>query len=230
MQCSAVCKIFSPHLYLHLEPQSPCLLLELLVLLLLRDPLFFGFARILLLVLFWSSKRDILGLVVPEQFLKPLLDDPASAEVEKHDRRDHPLEVAGEWNKLELSVELGNELSRAGEGDTGDGDESPVHALVLANRLAERSTLVVDGKSRDLLNELQEVDGRVEQRGLKIFLKIRVGVLWLDALDVLRDVDQGSDMNSKLSEDRANNVGVEDVVLRSLLGQRLDGLIRVSKM
>lgn len=211
--------------YLHLEPQRPGFVLKFLVLLFLRNLFFFGFARILPLVLLWSPERNVLGLVIPEKFLQTFLNDPAGAEVEKHNSSNHPLEVAGERNKLELGVELRNKLGCAGECDTRDGDQSPVHALILADGLAERSALVVDGKSRDLLDELKEIDGRVEQRGLKLLLEIRVGVLWLDALDVLRDINEGSDMNSKLSEDRADNISVENVVLRSLLGQRLDGLV-----
>jgi hypothetical protein len=84
--------------------------------------------------------------------------------------------------------------------------------------------LVVDGKGRNLLDELQEVDSRVEEGWLKLLLEIGVGVLRLDALNVLRDVDQSCNMDSKLSEDGANDVGVEDVVLWSLFRESLNSL------
>jgi hypothetical protein len=66
------------------------------------------------------------------------------------------------------------------------------------------------------LDELEKVDSRVEEGRFELFLEIRVGVLGLDALDVLGDVDEGGNVHGKLSEDRANDVGVEDVVLWAL--------------
>lgn len=48
--------------------------------------------------------------------------------------------------------------------------------------------------------------------------------LRFDALDVLRDVDQCGNMNSELAKNRANDVKVEDIVLRSLFGQLFDRL------
>jgi hypothetical protein len=45
--------------------------------------------------------------------------------------------------------------------------------------------LVVDGEGGDLLDKLEEVNCRVEERRLKILLEIRVGILWFDALNVL---------------------------------------------
>jgi hypothetical protein len=84
--------------------------------------------------------------------------------------------------------------------------------------------LVVDGKGRNLLDELQEVDSRVEEGWLKLLLEIGVGVFRLDALNVLRDVDQSCNMDGKLSEDGANDVGVEDVVLWSLFRESLNSL------
>jgi hypothetical protein len=40
----------------------------------------------------------------------------------------------------------------------------------------------------------------------------------------LRDVDEGYDVHGELAEDRADDVDVEDVVLRALLGEGLNGL------
>jgi hypothetical protein len=88
--------------------------------------------------------------------------------------------------------------------------------------------LVVDCEGGDLLDELEEVDCGVEEGGLEFFLEVRVGVFGFDALDVLRDVDEGGDVDGELAEDRTDDVDVEDVVLRALFGECFDGLVGVS--
>jgi hypothetical protein len=40
----------------------------------------------------------------------------------------------------------------------------------------------------------------------------------------LGDIDERNDMDGELAEDRANDINVENVVLRALLGEGLDGL------
>ena len=107
-----------------------------------------------MLQLIRSPDCNILWLVVREEELQTLLNDVTSDKIESHDAGNHDLEFGGEGDKLELLVEFGNELGGTGEGNTGDGNESPVHALVLADGLTEGSALVVNGKGRDLLNEL----------------------------------------------------------------------------
>jgi hypothetical protein len=210
-----MCTLLNPtqhHLSLH-QPSSSSLHLCLFILLPLRLNLRHRLPLLLPLQLIGPSNRNVLGLVVRKEVLQALLDDVTRHEVESHDARNHNLEVAGKRNELELLVKLRNEFGGAREGDTGDRYESPVHALVLTDRLAEGSALVVDGKSRDLLDELQEVDCRVEQRRLKVLLQIRVGVLGFNALDVLADVDEGDDVDGELSEYGADDVRVENVVL-----------------
>lgn len=68
-----------------------------------------------------------------------------------------------------------------------------------------------------MLDELEEVDGRVEEGGFEFLFEVRVGVFGLDALDVLRDVYESDDVYGELAEDGADDVDVEDVVLRALL-------------
>ena len=75
-----------------------------------------------------------------------------------------------------------------------------------------------------MLNELEEVDCGVEKRGLEVLFQVRVGVLGFDALDVLGDVDEGDDVDGELTEDGANDVNVEDVVLGTLFREGFDGL------
>jgi hypothetical protein len=209
---------------LDLDSQSSRLGFKLFILLALRLLFLFRFARVLSLKLIGSPEGNVLGLVIPEAPLETLFDEPAGAKVEDHRSSDHPLEVAGERNELEFGVEFGNELGCTGECDTRNEDEAPVHALIFADGLTEGTALVVDGKGRNLLDELQEVDSRVEEGWLKLLLEIGVGVLRLDTLNVLRDVDQSCNMDSKLSEDGANDVGVEDVVLWSLFRESLNSL------
>lgn len=75
---------------------------------------------------------------------------------------------------------------------------------------------------------MEEVDGGVEEGGLEFLLEVRVRVFGLDALDVLRDVDQGDDVDRELAEDGADDVDVEDVVLWALFGEGFDSLDIVS--
>jgi hypothetical protein len=77
-----------------------------------------------------------------------------------------------------------------------------------------------------LLDELEQVDGGVEERGLEFFLEVGHGLLGLGALHVLADVDEGGNVDGELAEDGADDVGVEDVVLWALFGEGFDGLIR----
>lgn len=85
--------------------------------------------------------------------------------------------------------------------------------------------MVVDGESGDLLDQLEEIDCRVEQRGLELLLEVDFRALHgISALDVLRHIDKSGDMDSELAEDRANNVEVEDIMLRTLFRQSFDGL------
>ena len=75
-----------------------------------------------------------------------------------------------------------------------------------------------------MLDQLKEIDGRVEKRGLKFTLEINVGLLGLGTLNVSGDVDQSDNMNGELSENGADDVRVEDVGLRSFLGKCFNGL------
>jgi hypothetical protein len=55
---------------------------------------------------------------------------------------------------------------------------------------------------------------------------IGAGYLRFNGVDIVRHVDQSSDMNGKLAEDRADDVHVENVRLRPLFGQPFHGLKR----
>ena len=189
------------------------------LLLLLHLPL------LLALQLIRPSQRNIFRLVIRERVLEALLNDIAACIIEDHGRSEHPLKLARERHKLELFVDFGDEFGGAGEGDAGDKDETPVHAPVFADGFAEGATLVVDCEGGDLLDELQEVDGGIEERRLELFLEIDVILLGIDTLHVLGYVDECDDVDSELAEDRANDVEVEDVVLRSLFRELFYRLI-----
>lgn len=206
------------------QPRLPRLLLFFLVLLPLRLTLLLHLALLLALELIRPPNGNVLWLVVRERPFEAVLDEPAASIVDDHDRSDHDFEFAGEGNELELLVDLGDELGGAGEGDTRDEDETPVHAAVLADGLAERTALVVDGKGGNLLDELKEVDGRVKEGWLKFLLQIDVLFFGISALHVLRYVDQSNDVDSELAKNGADDVEVEDVVLRAFLGKRFNGL------
>jgi hypothetical protein len=86
--------------------------------------------------------------------------------------------------------------------------------------------LVVDGEGGDLLDELQEVDGAVEERGLEFAFEVNLGAwrLLFEFVDVLGDVDEGGDVDGELAEDRGDDVPVPDVVLRAFFRELFNGL------
>jgi hypothetical protein len=171
-----------------------------------------------------TSDGNVLGTEVAEHMLEHLLDNPAATVVEDHDGGHGNLEFGGERNKLQLLVDFRNELGSAGECDSSDHDDTVVHALVLLDGLTERTTLVVDGKGGDLLDQLKKVDGGVEKRRFKLALEIDVGLLGLGTLNISGNVDQSDNVDGELSENGTDDVRVEDVGLRSLLGKCFDGL------
>lgn len=92
-----------------------------------------------------------------------------------------------------------------------------------------------------MLDQLEEVDGAVQERRLKLALEIDIAISSMDVLvsviergdwvnvrlvliDIVRQVDQSHNMDGELSKNRSNNVDVEDVGLGAFLGETLDGL------
>lgn len=75
-----------------------------------------------------------------------------------------------------------------------------------------------------MLDELEEVDGGVEQTGRKFLLEVGIRFFGLNTLDILRYVNEGSDVDGELAEYRTDDVNVEDIVLRALFGEGFDGL------
>jgi hypothetical protein len=140
----------------------------------LPQPLGLGLIRTPLLdsELIRPPLRNVLGLVVGEEHLESLLDNPAAGVIEDHDGAHSDLELCGERHEAELLVDLGDELGRAAESHAGDHQDAVVHSLVLLDGLAEGAALVVDGESGDLLDELQKVDGAVQERGLELALEV----------------------------------------------------------
>ena len=86
--------------------------------------------------------------------------------------------------------------------------------------------MIVDGESRDLLDELEKVDGAVKEGRFEFTLQIdlRAVLLLLELVNELGNVDQGGDVHGKLAQDGGNDVPVPDVVLRALLGKLLNSL------
>lgn len=168
----------------------------------------------------------VLRFVIAEYTLQNLLNDPATGIVQHHDRTKNDLELGHKWNKLQLLVDLRDELCGTGEGHRGDEDDTPVHALVLLDAFSEGPTLVVDSECGDLLDELQEVDCRVEQRGFKFTFEIDEAsvFLWLKAMNCVGNVDESGNMDRELAENGWDDVPIPDVVLRALLGKSFDRL------
>lgn len=150
--------------------------LPLLLLLSLSLNLLLQLAVRLTLELIRTTNSDILRAEVTEQMLKDILNNPAATVVKDHEDGESHLELVGERHEAQLLVKLGDELGGAGERYTGGGDETPVHGFVLTDGLAEWATLVVDREGGDLLDQLEEVDGAVQEGRLKLALEIDVGI------------------------------------------------------
>ena len=73
------------------------------------------------------------------------------------------------------------------------------------------------------MDEREQVDGAIEQRGLEIALEVDVRAR-LGALDVAGNVDEGDDVDGELAEDGADEVDVENVGQGPLLRKSFDGL------
>ncbi|GJC78632.1 hypothetical protein ColLi_01470 [Colletotrichum liriopes] len=209
----------------HLLQALLLLLLVLLLLLrLLADPLALQLLR--------PAGGNVARSVVGEEVLEHNLNHPAGGIVDDHDARHRRLELVAEGDQLHLLVDLGNELHRAGEGQGRDTDNAVEHALVLTKTLAERTSLVVNGESADLLDELEQVNSAVEQAGGELGLEVNVTRAttymlgeWNSRLESVAEagnVNQSNDVNGELPQNRTNDVKVENVGLRTLLGQALD--------
>lgn len=146
------------------------LLLLFLVLLLLGG----GAANSLPLQLLGSSLGNIAGSVITKELLQGDLDKPASTVVDDHDGGHVGFELVRERNKLHTLVDVGEKLESTGKSQSGDTDDTVEHTLVLGERLTEGTALIVDGEGRDLLDKLEKVDGRVEQRWSKFSLEINI--------------------------------------------------------
>lgn len=74
------------------------------------------------------------------------------------------------------------------------------------------------------MDELEEVDGAVEEGRFEIAFEVDVVAAGFVAVDVSGEVDEGGDVNCKLAEDGADDVGVENVGLGALFGETFYGL------
>ena len=74
------------------------------------------------------------------------------------------------------------------------------------------------------MDELEEVDGAVEEGGLELAFEVDVRVVGLDARDVAGDVDKGGDVDGELAQDGAHDVEIEDFGLWAFFGEGFDRL------
>lgn len=227
----------------HKDCQNPYVNSNLSLLLGLRLglDLLLGLARRLALQLVRATNSDVLGTEIAEKGLEDVLNDIATAVVKDHQHGERHLELVAEWHQAQLLVDLGDKLGGAGEGDGRGSNQTPVHGLVLANGLAEGTTLVVDREGGDLLDELEQVNSAVQEGRLELALEVNVLIspvafvsnqqhtpgnsdVRFNLVDVSGQVDESHNVNGKLAKHGSNDVHVEDVWLRSFLGQPLDGL------
>lgn len=77
-------------------------------------------------------------------------------------------------DQLQPSVQLGHKVGRATIGNRTDTEQTVIQGGILPDTLSEGTTLEVEDKSGDLLRKTEEVDGSVEQSGLKLFFEINL--------------------------------------------------------
>lgn len=75
---------------------------------------------------------------------------------------------------------------------------------------------------------MEEIDCAVEKRRFELTLEIDVVAARFHALNVASEVNEGDNMNGELAQDRADNVRIEDVGLRTFFRETFDGLRRLS--
>lgn len=129
-------------------------------------------AGVFALELLGAALCNVAGAEVAKQGLENDLDEPADDKVQGHDNGHLELELLRERHELNLGVDVRHDFHGAGKGETRDTDDAVEHGLVLGEGFTEGAALVVDGKSRNLLNQLEQIDGRVEQRRLEIGFKV----------------------------------------------------------
>lgn len=123
--------------------------------------------RVLRPQLIISPHRNILRSEITVEILQHDFDDVTAHEVNDHKTRHDDFEFRAEGHELQLLVDLRDKLRRTRESYARYENETPIHAAVLADTLSEWATLIIDSEGRDLLDELKQVDGAVEEGGLE---------------------------------------------------------------
>lgn len=105
-----------------------------------------------------------------------------------------------EGYKLKFLIEFRDELCGARESHKRDTYETPIHAPVLSYAFSEWPALVVNGKGRYLLDELEQIDCAIEKRRLKLPFEVHILLARLNLLDIIRKVDERDDVDGKLTQ------------------------------
>ena len=77
--------------------------------------------------------------------------------------------------------------------------------------------MIVDSEGGNLLDKLQEVNSAVQKGGFEFAFEVDIIRAWLYLVHVVRDIYKGDDVDRKLPQNGPDDVGIEDVRLRSLL-------------
>lgn len=141
--------------------------------------------------------------------------------------------MRNEWHGVTMDkdgrtyVKFRNELSSTRKRHPRHQQNPIIHPLILSDALPKRPSLIINRKSRDLLDELKQVDSGIEERGFELRLGVGIEVLdgGFERGDVAGDVDQGDDVDGELAEDGEDDVGVKDVGVGALFAEFFDGLL-----
>lgn len=167
---------------------------------------------------------NILRSEITVQILQHDFDDVTTHEVNDHKTGHDELELRAEGHEFQPLVDLRDELRRARESYTRHEDKAPIHAAVLADTFSEGATLIVDSEGRDLLDELEQINGAVEQGGFEFAFEVDLLGSGLDTLNVIGEVDEGDNVDGELAENGTDDVWIEDVGLGTFFGEAFDRL------
>ena len=87
--------------------------------------------------------------------------------------------------------------------------------------------MVIYCESGDLLDELEEVDGAVEEGWFEFAFEVDVVAARFVALHVVGEVYESDDVDGELAENGANDVRVKDIGLGPFFGETFDRLLEV---
>lgn len=173
-----------------------------------------------------SPHRNVFRPEVTVQILQHDFDNIATHKINDHKTCHDKFEFGAEGDEFQLLVDLRDELRRARECYARYKDKTPIHAAIFADTFSEGAALIIYSECGNLLNELEQVHSAIEEGGFEFAFEVDLFSPGFAGLDVVGEVDEGGDVDGKLAEDGADDIGIEDVRLGPFFGEAFDRLRR----